>query len=228
MRGCQCDSPSLALQSILQSERDGSEGPRSAMPLVRRELGRSALDTTASRHPDLGSSLCGYRSALFSMTRIAISTAARRNERSRVLPNRAPVGVRFLEHTADAAIGVRSRSLGGCFARAAAGMFACFTAPATETAAPQSVEVDVSADGPEELMVAWLEELLYQSEVKGLALHEFAVAHVSRSRVRGSARGPEFGRGAAAVGPGVKAVTRHGLVVRRIGGYWQARVIFDV
>ncbi|HEV2033804.1 MAG TPA: archease [Candidatus Dormibacteraeota bacterium] len=136
------------------------------------------------------------------------------------------MGVRFLEHTADTAIEVRSRSLGGCVARAAAGMFACITAPATETAALKSVEVDVSADGPEELMVAWLEELLYHSEVKGLALHEFAVAHVSKSRVRGSARGPKFGRGA--VGPGVKAVTRHGLVVRRIGGYWQARVIFDV
>ena len=154
-------------------------------------------------------------------------TAARRDERARVLRNRAPVGVRFLEHTADAAIEVRSRSLGGCFARAAAGMFACFTAPATETAARQSVEVDVTADGPEELMVAWLEELLYQSEVKRLALHEFAVAQVSRSRVKGSARGPKFGRGAVAVGPGVKGVTRHGLEVRRIGAYWQARV-FDV
>jgi SHS2 domain-containing protein len=107
-------------------------------------------------------------------------------------------------------------------------MFACFTAPATETAARQSVEVDVTADGPEELMVAWLEELLYQSEVKGLALHEFAVAQVSSRRVKGSARGPKFGRGAVAVGPGVKGVTRHGLEVRRIGAYWQARVIFDV
>ena len=155
-------------------------------------------------------------------------TAARRDERARVLRNRAPVGVRFLEHTADAAIEVRSRSLEGCFARAAAGMFACFTAPATKTAARQSVEVDVSADGPEELMVAWLEELLYQSEVKGLALHEFAVVQVSSSRVKGSARGPKFGRGAVAVGSGVKAVTRHGLEVRRIGAYWQARVIFDV
>jgi SHS2 domain-containing protein len=107
-------------------------------------------------------------------------------------------------------------------------MFACFTAPTTKTAVLQSVEVEVSAEGREELMIAWLEELLYQSEVKGLALHEFAVGQVSRSRVKGSARGPKFGRGAAAVGPGVKAVTRHGLVVRRIGAYWQARVLFDV
>jgi SHS2 domain-containing protein len=149
-------------------------------------------------------------------------------ERSRVLANRAPVGVRFLEHTADTGIEARARSLEGCFARAAAGMFGCFTAPAGSSPAMSSVDLDVSADGYEELMVAWLEELLYQSEVKGLALHDFTVENVSKSRVRGSARGPAFGTGARAVGSGVKAVTRHGLQVLRVGGYWQARVIFDV
>jgi len=123
---------------------------------------------------------------------------------------------------------VRARSLEGCFARAAAGMFGCFTAPAGSKAAMSSVAVDVRANGYEELMVAWLEELLYESEVKGLALHEFTVESASKSRVRGFARGPEFGAGAQAVGSGVKAVTRHGLEVVRVGGYWQARVIFDV
>jgi SHS2 domain-containing protein len=107
-------------------------------------------------------------------------------------------------------------------------MFGCFTAPTGSNAAMLSVAVDVSADGYEELMVAWLEELLYQSEVKCLALHEFTVENVSKDRATGSARGPEFGSGAQAVGSGVKAVTRHRLQVIRVGGYWHARVIFDV
>ena len=68
MRGCHCGSPSLALQSILRSERDGSEGRAASFrhAVGPTELGSSALDTTASRHPDLGSSLCGYRSTLSS------------------------------------------------------------------------------------------------------------------------------------------------------------------
>jgi SHS2 domain-containing protein len=138
------------------------------------------------------------------------------------------VGVRFLEHTADAAIEVRARSLEGCFARAAAGMFACFTAPIGATTSMTVVEVDVEADGVGELLVAWLEELLYQSEVKGLALHEFAVIHVSRQRMKGSARGPRFGDGSETTGPAVKAVTRHGFELRKSRGYWVARVLFDV
>jgi SHS2 domain-containing protein len=148
--------------------------------------------------------------------------------RARVLSGRAPVGVRFFEHTADAGIEVRGPSLASCFARAAAGMFACFTAPRGRNSPLTSVEVDVSADGLEELLVAWLEELLYQSEVKGLAFHEFSVAEVSAMHVRGSARGVRFGRHAETIGPAVKAVTRHGLEVTHHNGYWRARMIFDV
>lgn len=137
------------------------------------------------------------------------------------------MGVRFLEHTADAAIEVRARSLEGCFARAAAGMFACFTAPIGVTSMT-AVEVDVEADGVGELLVAWLEELLYQSEVKGLALHEFTVTQVSKQRMKGTARGPRFGEGSETTGPAVKAVTRHGFELRKSRGYWVARVLFDV
>jgi SHS2 domain-containing protein len=107
-------------------------------------------------------------------------------------------------------------------------MFACFTAPAGASTSTESVEVDVEARGLEELLVAWLEELLYQSETRGLALHEFTVTQLSRERVKGSARGPRFGEGSVTTGPAVKGVTRHGLEVRNSAGGWVARVLFDV
>jgi SHS2 domain-containing protein len=148
--------------------------------------------------------------------------------RSRVLSGRVPVGVRFIEHTADAGIEVRAPTLAGCFARAAAGMFACFTAPRSHTLPRRGIVIDVEAEGLAELLVTWLEELLYQSEVGGLAFHEFSVLEVSETRVRGRARGVKFGRDAETVGPAVKAVTRHGLEVAYHDGSWRARVIFDV
>jgi SHS2 domain-containing protein len=144
------------------------------------------------------------------------------------LRNRPPVGVRFLEHTADTGIRVRARSLAGCFARTAAGMFACFTAPVGVGVPYHSIDIDVSAEGWDEVMVIWLEELLFASETKGLALHEFLVERARGGRVSGSARGPRFGRGAMVVGPAVKGITRHGLEVHRLRGHWEARVYFDV
>jgi SHS2 domain-containing protein len=148
--------------------------------------------------------------------------------RSQVLSGRPPVGVRFFEHTADTGIDVRAPTLAGCFARAAAGMFACFTAPRGGKAPSQVVEVEAAGDGFEDVLVAWLEELLYQSEVADLALHDFTVSEVSKTHARGTARGVKFGSDAEVTGPAVKAVTRHGLEMAKRDGYWRARIIFDV
>jgi SHS2 domain-containing protein len=147
---------------------------------------------------------------------------------SRLLADRPPVGVRFLEHTADMAIEVRARSLEACFARVAAGMFAVFVAPAGPRAAMESVQVDVRASGNKELLVAWLQELLYLYEVKELALQSFVAKEVSRNRVTGSAQGPKFGAADVAPGPAVKGVSRSGLQLGRTDATWHAIVIFDV
>jgi len=148
--------------------------------------------------------------------------------RARILQNRPPVGVRLFEHTADLGIEIWAPSLEGCFARAAAGMFASFVASAPRSGAEQSVRVEVRADGVEELMVAWLEELLFVSEVKGIALHRFEVQSATASHAVGLAQGSEFGPVSTQVGPVIKAVTRHELEVHRTGKYWRARIIFDV
>ena len=152
----------------------------------------------------------------------------RRVARARILQDRPPVGVRFFEHTADLGIEVWAPSLESCFARAAAGMFASFIASGPLSGAEQSVRVEVSADGVEELMVSWLEELLFESEVKGIALHSFEVQSVAATHAVGLALGSAFGPASTQVGPVIKAVTRHGLEVRRAGRYWRARIIFDV
>ena len=148
--------------------------------------------------------------------------------RARILQNRPPIGVRFFAHTADLGIEVWAPSLESCFARAAAGMFASFIALGPRNGAEQSVRVEVSADGVEELMVSWLEELLFESEVKGIALHSFEVQSVAASHAVGLAQGAAFGPASTQVGPVIKAVTRHGLEVRRAGRHWRARIIFDV
>ena len=138
-----------------------------------------------------------------------------------------PDGVRILEHTADTGIEAQGATLEQCFARAAAGMFACFMGDGRDDEGA-ALDVEVQADSPEELLVAWLEELLYRAEVDGLLLHTFEVMEVGRSSLKARVRGRRLRPDDEPAGAAVKAVTRHGLSVGRAGGRWRATVLFDV
>ena len=141
-------------------------------------------------------------------------------------------GVSLIDHTADAGFEVEASCLDACLARAAAGMFAMmFDPPNTmDRRSQRSVEVELGADCPEELMVSWLEELLYRSEVEEVFFLRFDVETVETDglRLSGRAAGVPITPDLEPAGPGVKAVTRHGLRVERAGEGWWARVIFDV
>jgi len=137
-----------------------------------------------------------------------------------------PDGVRAVEHTADTGIDVEASSLEECFGRAAAGMFACFTRGGE--AGERILDVEVRADGLDELLVAWLDELLFQAEVGNLLLLGFEVIEVGLTRLRARVAARALRQDDAATGSAVKAVTRHDLAVRRVGDRWRARVIFDV
>jgi SHS2 domain-containing protein len=136
----------------------------------------------------------------------------------------APEGVRFIEHTADFGLEVEAPSLEECFARVAAGLFSSFAeeAPAAGPA-PRTVELTLSASSLEELLVLWLEELLYRTETERLAFRAFKVDAIEGLRLHGWAKGvPGAGE------PPIKGVTRHDLSVRRVGDVWRAHVILDV
>ncbi len=140
-----------------------------------------------------------------------------------------PLGVIALEHTADVGIKVHGTTLEQCFARAAAGMFAILFDPAPSGAPRRRVSVEVeSAEGIAELMVSWLEELLYRCDCERLAFDRFEVDMVADDRVSGSAIGSPFEAVPSMKGTIVKGVTRHDLEIARRDGGWVARVYFDV
>jgi SHS2 domain-containing protein len=137
-----------------------------------------------------------------------------------------PAGVKLVEHTADTGIQVEGSTLEQCFARAAAGMFACFIEGGGR--AGVTLDIDLRADNLEELLVAWLEELLFRSEVSHLVFLTFEVLEVGRGCLHAHVRGRPLRPDEVQTGPVIKAVTRHGLAMVRTGGRWQTRVIFDV
>ena len=132
-----------------------------------------------------------------------------------------------MEHTADIGLDVEARSLEECYARAAAGLFSSFAEEAPAPGEERTIAVSLSASSLEELLVLWLEELLYRADADHLAFREFKVDAVDGTSLRGQVRGRVVGLQETGEPP-VKGVTRHDLWVRREGDTWRAHVILDV
>lgn len=137
-----------------------------------------------------------------------------------------------IEHTADWAIRVRGATLSDLFANAARAMYSLVVdleaLPLTEQ---RTLEIEgVSVEG---MLVKWLNELLYITEMEHLAFSRFYIEALD-----GPGDPPEgpIGRLLARVegGPArelrkyIKAATYHGLSVRRDADGYVAEIVFDV
>jgi len=138
-------------------------------------------------------------------------------------------GFRSLEHTADKMIEAWGATLAELFAAAAQGMFA-ESANCAQVTPDHEWTVEVEAETREELLHAWLSELLWVSEREEAAICRVEVDRLEEQpwRVRGRAWGGPPPADVPHTGAPVKAVTYHGLRVWREGDVWKARVVFDV
>jgi SHS2 domain-containing protein len=137
------------------------------------------------------------------------------------------MGYELLDHTGDLGIRVWAADVKGVFQEAARAIFAIIT-DIDKVEVHVNRKVTVKASTLEELLVAWLSELLYLHEVKGLLFCDFALTEINEGSVRGVAMGEEFDEGRHAIKTSIKAVTYHQLEIQEQDGRWQAQVIFDI
>ena len=88
-------------------------------------------------------------------------------------------------------------------------------------------EVSETASSYDDLVVAVLSGLLYVAEVNDVHLHGFRAREVDPETVSISARGVATSE-VEPLGPPIKAVTYHDLVVEPREDAWFGRVYFDV
>jgi SHS2 domain-containing protein len=137
------------------------------------------------------------------------------------------------DHTADRGITVRADSLTELFAGAAVGMFAGMYELAG-LQADREREVVVTGSDIESLIHAWLQELIFLFEVEEEIYTEVQIYELTDTNLRATVRGQSLDAGGTTGGPvvrigaAVKAVTYHGLNVRRLNGGWEATLLFDV
>ncbi len=86
----------------------------------------------------------------------------------------------------------------------------------------------LEADNPTELLFDWLAELLFVFDTKHLLFVEFDVRINGEHKLQATARGETVDETRHRLDHEVKAITYHGLTVRRDGPGWMAEVIVDI
>ena len=118
---------------------------------------------------------------------------------------------RLLDHTADALIEVHGETLQERFANAAFAMFDQITNISAVHAVGEA-EISISAESIEELLVEFLQELLYIHDTESLVFSEFDV-HINGNSLKATVKGEEFDADRHDKRSVVKGVTYHGLKV---------------
>ena len=131
------------------------------------------------------------------------------------------------EHTADIGIEVEAPDTDGVFVRCALAMFDMMFG-LESIGRNQTRRISVSGENRNELLVAWLNELLYVYSVEGMMFSDFSDVALGATTLSAVGSGEVYDQSKHHAGLEIKAATYHGLSIRQTAGKWQARVIFDI
>ena len=128
------------------------------------------------------------------------------------------------EHVGELELHLTAASVTGIFEQAAR-LLAEEEAPEADLDHPGGEPLEVALPGGElgGLLVDWLNELIYLTEMHDRPYPHARVSRADEERLEATLRAVE-----APVRHAVKAATLHGVEVRRANGGWQARVLVDV
>ncbi len=134
---------------------------------------------------------------------------------------------KLLDHTADIGIIVSGKDVSEAFDNAAYAMFDIL-ADIDKVEETDSLDLQVSAASVEELLVAWLDELLYRYETERFICSRFVINDISDTSLNASVFGEKIDPTRHEIKTEIKSVTYHQLKVERTDDGWEAQVIFDV
>jgi SHS2 domain-containing protein len=133
----------------------------------------------------------------------------------------------ILDVTADIGILAYGEDIRAVFENAALGMFSLIVDPET-IKVKETVNVIVESTNLEDLLVAWLNELLFIFETKEFIIKECRILEMDEKHLIAEIRGEHYNPAIHPRNVHIKAATYHNLEIKRYNSNWSARVIFDV
>jgi SHS2 domain-containing protein len=133
------------------------------------------------------------------------------------------------EHTADLGLRIFAADLADLFRTAAEGLFDVIVANRGEVQVVETQSVSLNADSTEDLLIEWLNELIFLSETRHRLYSRFDVAlDDAGRRLDATIGGEPIDRTRHVLDHEVKAATRHGLSLRCENEGWVAEVVLDI
>lgn len=134
---------------------------------------------------------------------------------------------RYFDHTGDLGVDVFGADLPELFRHAGEALTDTVTDAAT-IRTRTSKTVSLRADGVEQLMVRWLNELVYLFETDSLLPVAFDIDVLDNDRIEATVRGEVYDADRHPIKTTVKGATYHQLEIVQEKGRWRARIIFDL
>jgi SHS2 domain-containing protein len=138
------------------------------------------------------------------------------------------MGKRFevIDHTADLGIAAYGEDLKEAFANAAYALFSMMI-DLEGVGDALCRRVEVTADDRSDLLVAWLNELIYVFEVDKMLFKRFDIGELTETRLRASCYGERIDPERHKIRVGFKAATYHMLRIDEGDGF-RVQVLFDI
>jgi SHS2 domain-containing protein len=131
-----------------------------------------------------------------------------------------------LEHTADVGIIAYGRNISQAFANAGKGLFYLIT-DLDSVIANTHRDIELTAADKEELMVDWLNDLIYLFDTDSLIFNRFDVRVTASTKLKATVYGERVDKSRHRLKTGIKAATYHMLKVERDDQY-RVQVLFDI
>jgi len=130
-------------------------------------------------------------------------------------------------HTADIGVRVFGKSLKELFENAAFSMFDIL-ADLEGLKTPITRDIVLTAPNPEELLVAWLDELLYNFYTKSIIFSRFEIEEISETSLKAKVLGRPVGENRNRLKTEIKAVTYSDLKIKKTPDGFSVEIVFDV
>lgn len=133
----------------------------------------------------------------------------------------------IIDHTADVGIIAYGTDIEELFSNAALALFSLITEP-EGIEEKLHLDLEVSSEGRDSLLVEWLNELIYLFDVKHILFNRFHIRSLTDNDLKAACYGENLDPTRHKIKMGVKAATYHMLKLAKDGGEYKAQVIFDI